>query len=81
MAGEEKSEPRVWASLGTTIQTRPYENVKIDIGISGIPLDCSDGHLEEILKGANISLQRIVDSLATEMARRIENDFPNRQAN
>lgn len=81
MAKEESAvsqEPRVWASLGCTITTRQYENVKIDIGVSGIPIDCSPEHLAVILKGAQLQLQRVVDSLAEEMSRRIENDFPGR---
>jgi len=70
--------PTVWASLGVTIATRPYENVKIDIGVSGIPIGCSEELLSTLLQGANVTLQHVVDSLAKEVGRRIENDFPDR---
>lgn len=63
------------ASIGTTIQTRQYENVRIDMGIDGVPLDCNEDTLKTIISGANVTLQRMVDGLSEELGRRIKEDF------
>lgn len=74
------SEVKLWASLGTTIATRQYENVKIDIGITGVPIDVSEEHLKVLLEGANVTLERMIHSLADELGRRISEVVPNRSS-
>lgn len=65
----------VWASIGQTIATRQYENIKIDIGVSGIPVSCSDEELNQRLEAASFTLDRVVNALATQLARRVKEDL------
>lgn len=71
--------PTVWASVGGTFRTRDYENIKIDVGLAGVPVGCSEEVLQELLLGANVTLQRLVDALATELAREVESHVGQRQ--
>lgn len=71
----EPADVKVWASLGATIQTKPFENQKIDIGISGIPVDASPEFIEKQLEKATITLHTVVESLAKEMSRRLREDY------
>jgi hypothetical protein len=71
----ETTRVKVWASLGMTIQTAPFENQKLDMGVSGIPIDASDQYIEEQMRQATITLNKVVDSLAREMTRRLREDY------
>lgn len=63
-------QPTVWASIGQTINLGNYENVKIDIGLSGIPVDCTEEYLDEQLASAGDTLKKIVFKLAEELQKR-----------
>lgn len=67
--------PKVWASLGCTINTGNYENQRIDIGVAGIPINATDEYLVQILEQASATLHKIVDGLAVEMGRRLQEDY------
>lgn len=66
---------KLWCSLGTTIRTADYENQKIDLGISGVPLGASDEYIQNLVDEANITLQKMVYGLATEMSRILREDY------
>lgn len=66
----DNNEPKVWASLGQTINMGNFENIKIDIGLSGIPINCTPDFLESQLGAASKTLQEIVYRLATELQAR-----------
>lgn len=74
-AAEENTKVTVWASLGATINLGNYESQKIDIGITGIPIDASDEFIAERLAKANVTLHTVVESLAQEMGRRMREDY------
>lgn len=67
---ESNQEPKVWASLGQTINLGNFENVKIDIGLSGIPINCTPEFMEEQLNSASKTLEQIVFRLAQELQQR-----------
>jgi len=71
----ETTRVKVWASLGFTIQTAPFENQKLDMGVSGIPVDASDEYIESQMQQATITLDKVVNSLAKEMGRRLREDY------
>jgi hypothetical protein len=62
--------PAVWASLGTTINIGNFENYKIDIGVSGIPIDATPEVIKARLDQAKLTLQQVVFSLAEELGQR-----------
>lgn len=68
----EDAEPRIWASVGGTWQTRPFENVKIDIGVSGVPVNADDAYLQALLEGANVTIERTVQALAAQLVKEVE---------
>jgi hypothetical protein len=65
----------VWASLGMTVNLGNYENQKIDIGVSGLPVDASDEFIALQLNKAKLTLNKAVEGLADEMRRRITEDY------
>lgn len=71
----EDTKVTVWAGLSRTIQIKPYEPIKIDIGMSGIPVGASSEWLAEQLDAANKTLHEVVESLAKEMTRRLRDDL------
>lgn len=72
---------RVWASLGMTINLGNYENQKIDIGLTGIPVDASPEWIQEQLTKAEITLHSVVEGLAQEMGRRLKEDYGKKLVN
>jgi hypothetical protein len=72
---ETQSEVKVWASLGITLNTGNYENQKLDIGVTGIPVDATDEYIEEQMIKATGTLNRVVEHLAKEMGRRLKEDY------
>lgn len=68
-------EIKLWASLDTTVNTGNYENVKIGLGISGVPVDCTPEYLAQKLKEAQLTLGEIVEGLGVEMNRRLTAGF------
>lgn len=63
---------KVWASLGQTINTGNFNNIKIDIGVSGIPTDCTEAAFQEIMRGAHATLEKVVFTLADQLAQRVK---------
>lgn len=61
----------VGASLGATINLGNYESQKIDAWITGVPINATDEQLELLLSQANITVERVIMALATELNRRI----------
>lgn len=68
-------EIKLWASLDTTVNTGNYENVKIGLGISGVPADCTPEYLAQKLKEAQLTLGQVVEGLGEEMNRRLMEGF------
>lgn len=67
-----ESEPTVWASIGTTVNTGNFENIKIDVGLSGIPVGSTDEYLAHKLQEANLTLEKVVSILAQQLGDRID---------
>lgn len=66
---------KVWASLGMTLNIGNYENQKIDIGVTGLPVDAPPEYIQEQLQKATVTLHSAVEHLAKEMARRLQEDY------
>lgn len=71
----DNTRPTVWGSIGVTVNTGNYENTKIDIGIAGIPVETTPEELETLLDRSQFTVQKVVESLAAEMAHRLREDF------
>lgn len=71
----EEPTPTVWASIGTTIKTREYENIKLDFGVSGIPAGASKEFIDTKMKEATLTLQEIMEHLAAELSRNLQENF------
>lgn len=72
---ESETPIRVWASLGATINLGNYESQKIEIGVTGIPVDASPEFIAERLSQATVTIHTVVESLAQEMGRRMKEDY------
>ncbi len=72
MEGEPVRSPTVWASIGTTVNLGNFENAKIDMGMSGVPIDISDEEFVARMLQAKKTLNDIVNGLADELNRRVE---------
>lgn len=68
---EENKIPTCGASLGATINTGNYENYKIDMWLTGIPIDASPEYVAERIKDSKKTLEEIVFGLAEELGQRI----------
>lgn len=66
---------RIWVSLGTTINTGNYENQKIDIGITGVPVGASQEYIDNLMARAIVSSQQVVLALAQEMGRILREEY------
>lgn len=75
MEKPELSGERVWVSMGTTINTGNFENQKLDIGISGVPVGASQEYIDEMLKRAIMTSQDVVYVLAKEMGRILKEEY------
>lgn len=68
---EETKVPTCGASLGTTINVGNYENYKIDMWLTGIPVDATPEYVAERIKDSRKTLEQIVFGLAEELGQRI----------
>lgn len=66
---------RVWVSLGATIKTGDYENQKIDMGISGVPVGASQEYIDELMKAAIMTSQQVIGAMAEEMGRILKENY------
>lgn len=64
--------PTVWASVGTTVNLGNFENAKIDLGMSNVPVDISDEEFAARMLQAKKVLNDIVNGLGEELNRRID---------
>lgn len=71
MNESEPRQPTVGALIGGTFRTADYENIKIDVWLSSVPINCSDEYLREMLVGANVTIERVVGALAEELAKEV----------
>lgn len=71
---EENKTPTVWASIGTTIEVSktPYQNYKIDIGLSGIPVDASEELRQKYIDQGKKTIYEVLMSLGEELGNRIQ---------
>lgn len=67
----EAKEPTCGASLGTTINVGNYENYKIDMWLTGIPVDATPEYVAERVQDSKKTLEQIVFGLAEELGQRI----------
>ena len=67
--------PTVWASIGQTINLGNYENIKLDIGVSGVPVGASEEYIAEKMDAAQKTLHQVVEALAMELKRRVTEDI------
>lgn len=67
MDPESNSSPKVWASVGATINTGDYENKKIDIGVSGVPVGATPEEIKELIKMSSNTLDEVLSSLSEKM--------------
>lgn len=65
----EEEQPKIWASLGMTINMGDYNSQKIDIGVAGIPVGASDELIKLHMEKASLTLNKVVAALAEEMFR------------
>lgn len=68
-------EPKVWASLGATIRTGDYENQKIDIGVSGVPIDASDEQIALLMDQSILTIEKVLEGLGNKMAKIMSEDY------
>lgn len=71
----EPNDIKVWASVSRTLNMGNYESLKIDLGVTGIPVGASEEYIEEQLNQAEMTLKTVVDHLAQELGRRIHDDL------
>lgn len=63
----ESDSPKIWASVGTTINTGNYENYKIDIGVTGVPIDATPEQTAKYLEMTRMKLFEVVASLGEQL--------------
>lgn len=63
--------PTCGASLGTTINTGNYENYKIDVWLTGIPVNATPEYVADRVKDSKKVLEEIIFGLADELSQRI----------
>jgi hypothetical protein len=69
---EETKSPTAWASLGATVNTGNFENTKIDIGVSGIPIDATPEQRAAMMELSKKTLYEVVMTLGEELGKRIQ---------
>lgn len=59
----------VWASVGATINTGEYNNIKVDLGYSlaGVPVGASKEEVEERAKHADETLEIVFENLSNKL--------------
>lgn len=70
-----QSTPTVWASVAMKINIGNYENQEISFGVSGIPTDATPEVFENLMQESTMTIKSVVDRLATEMHRRLVEDY------
>lgn len=71
----EESPTTVWASIGGTFKTGDYENIKIDLGLAGVPVGITDEDLAVRLQAAELTLEKVISALASELGKRVKEDL------
>lgn len=71
MNEEFNKSPTVGASLGTTINIGNFENYKIDVWLSQVPVDATEEQVAQRLKQGKQVLEQIIFGLAEELGERI----------
>lgn len=69
---ESNQELKVWASVSRTVNLGNYESLKLDIGVSNIPLGSTPEQIKEIMKSADMTFNQVIYSLAAELSSKIE---------
>lgn len=68
---ESDNSPKLWAAVGQTIQPRPFESIKLEIGISGIALDATPEEIAAQLQEATYRLDLMINGLAVKLNERM----------
>lgn len=69
---EENKSPSVGASLGATINTGNFENYKIDVWLTGVPVGASEEYIKSLHEASKDTLFKVVMILGEELGNRIE---------
>lgn len=69
--------PTIWASVGGTFPSRTtqFQNVKLDMGIAGIPINITDDELQKRLEACILTVERTMNVLSVELERRLREEF------
>lgn len=57
------AKPKFWVNVGATVNIGNFENMKIDMGISGIEYDATSEDIENIMESAQVGIHEVVESL------------------
>lgn len=69
---EENQEPKIWASMSRTVNLGNYESLKLDMGVSGIPLAATKEQIKEIMDSADKTLTQVIYALAEDLSKKVE---------
>lgn len=62
----------VFSSMGATINIGNFQSQKIDVGIAGVPINCTPEHLAELLQGGKVTITTVIEMLALELSEKVE---------
>lgn len=69
---EQPSKQTIWASVGGTFPTKvQYQNIKIDVGVAGIPIDLSDEEFKVRMERTIETISKAVEILAVELHNKV----------
>lgn len=57
------AKPKFWVSVGATVNIENYENMKLDMGVSGIDFDASPEDIEFIMGAADRPIHEVIEGL------------------
>lgn len=63
--------PRFYVGLGTTVNLGNFENVKYDMGVSGVPVDATEAQLAGMMQASNARSTYLLDMLGQRLYERV----------